>query len=102
MGVLIERSIDCMLAFGPDRLVVSVVLVVVSVVVQPTSANRPTQANHTIEFFIARLVSDLGRRLHSLFFESTVTFTEPDAAHSCEGSAIYKNGLTNDPVMVIE
>jgi hypothetical protein len=56
-----------MLAFGAGALVLSVVVVVVSVVVQPTSANRPTQANHAIEFFIARLVSDSGRRFHSLF-----------------------------------
>jgi len=67
MGWLTERSIDCMLALGAGCLVVSVVVVLVSVVVQPTSANSPTQANHRIKFFIARLVSESGRRLHSLF-----------------------------------
>ena len=43
-----------MLAFGPERLVVSVVVVVL-VVVQPASINKPAQARHMIAFFISPL-----------------------------------------------
>lgn len=57
----IGRSIDCMLALGPRLVDVSVVVVVL-VVVQPTSVNKPAQARHMIAFFIITVVSELHRR----------------------------------------
>jgi hypothetical protein len=65
--VFIGRSISRMLASGPDRLVEVSVVVVVSVVVeQPTSANKPAQANNRIRFFIGTVLSE--SRLRSILF----------------------------------
>jgi hypothetical protein len=61
MGVLIDRSRDCTLALGAGRLVVSVVVVCV-VVAQPANANRPAQANNTMEFFIITVLSEWRHR----------------------------------------
>lgn len=53
IGVFTDRSISRMEALGPERVVeVSVVVLVVLVVVQPTSVNKPAQARHMIAFFI--------------------------------------------------
>jgi hypothetical protein len=56
-----------MVASGPERLVdVSLVVVVVLVLVQPTSVNKPAQAKHVIAFFIITVVSE--SHLRSILF----------------------------------
>lgn len=58
-----DRSISRMEALGPERVVeVSVVVLVVLVVVQPTSVNKPAQARQMIAFFITTVLSEPHRR----------------------------------------
>jgi hypothetical protein len=50
-----------MAAVGCFRVVVDSVVVVV-VVVQPASANNPAQVIHAMDFFIAKVLSEMLRR----------------------------------------
>ena len=70
--VSVGRSSGATLALG-CRLVVSVVVVVCVVVVQPTSAKRPAQANNLITFFMLCVLSE--SRCHCILFCHAVKAT---------------------------